>query len=752
MKTLNKRIKRNIKNNLSFYLISTILTMLITAFIIAAASTGNTLTDLIQDYMKRLKVENAEFSTYITIPDDEITRLEKEYDVLLEENSYKDIKEGEKTLRVFKNHTKVNLSETRDGREAVGLFEGTITENYAKENGISVNDVYSFGGMEFVVTGYTTKGDYLFMLKDAGDMFRDNVNFGIINVTAETYDRIDAEEKTCYAVIYNQKENELDFRKRVNADYIMKSYIAKDSNPRISSPESEGEGVSGMAKKLSPILFIIVIALVVMVLGRMIRSEQTLLGTFMALGVTRSEIIRHYVIYGIIPGIVGSVLGLGLSVPFTKAFSAFYIENDYEKLIYETEYNIPACLVALLLPSLLYVLTVLIVSRKLLKASAIELLNNTGKDTKTINILRKRRIRTGLKLKVRSIVGHPGRSAVTVLGVMIASILLLLGFVMKTLMTDMVENGIKETIGYEYLYYLNYLGDADKLPEGSEGASPVLTVYYEIPSSTNQVNIWGVDKSSEYFKMKTMDGEDVDLNGYYITNVASNVWKVKKGDILTFYSIADLSEHSVEISGIIDDNMHTYMYTSIENASRLAGFDGVHYNAMVSGTSIPISADIVASTVVMSEHSALFEELMGPIDAVVYIIIVFGALLCIFIMYLVINMIVGESKTGISVMKVLGFSKKEIGSRVLDVNMILVIIGFLVGIPLTFKVAEVGFADTIEEFGIYFKAELNLRTAVGLLIGFVIIFIAYEISLLLQKRKIAKINMVEALKENRRNE
>jgi putative ABC transport system permease protein len=154
----------------------------------------------------------------------------------------------------------------------------------------------------------------------------------------------------------------------------------------------------------------------------------------------------------------------------------------------------------------------------------------------------------------------------------------------------------------------------------------------------------------------------------------------------------------------------------------------------------------------MSEHSALFEELMGPIDAVVYIIIVFGALLCIFIMYLVINMIVGESKTGISVMKVLGFSKKEIGSRVLDVNMILVIIGFFVGIPLTFKVAEVGFADTIEEFGIYFKAELNLRTAVGLLIGFVIIFIAYEISLLLQKRKIAKINMVEALKENRRNE
>jgi len=49
----------------------------------------------------------------------------------------------------------------------------------------------------------------------------------------------------------------------------------------------------------------------------------------------------------------------------------------------------------------------------------------------------------------------------------------------------------------------------------------------------------------------------------------------------------------------------------------------------------------------------------------------------------------------------------------------------------------------------YFAPVLKISS---LLIGFAIIWLAYEASLLLQKRKIKKIDMVEALKENRRNE
>ena len=50
-----------------------------------------------------------------------------------------------------------------------------------------------------------------------------------------------------------------------------------------------------------------------------------------------------------------------------------------------------------------------------------------------------------------------------------------------------------------------------------------------------------------------------------------------------------------------------------------------------------------------------------------------------------------------------------------------------------------------------FKNSLII-TFFAILIGFVLTWVVYEISLLLQKKKISRIDMVEALKENNRNE
>jgi len=119
------------------------------------------------------------------------------------------------------------------------------------------------------------------------------------------------------------------------------------------------------------------------------------------------------------------------------------------------------------------------------------------------------------------------------------------------------------------------------------------------------------------------------------------------------------------------------------------------------------------------------------------------------VLYLIINMIVAETATNISVMKVLGFSQKEISNRVLNVNHILVCIGYLIGIPAAYMFVKVGYSDTIENYGMLLSPVLTART---LVIGFVLTWVVYEISLLLQKKKISRIDMVEALKENNRNE
>ena len=62
--TINKRAGRSIKKNIAFYIISIILTMLTSMVIVAAVSTGHTLTKVVDDFVKDYKAEDAEFVTY----------------------------------------------------------------------------------------------------------------------------------------------------------------------------------------------------------------------------------------------------------------------------------------------------------------------------------------------------------------------------------------------------------------------------------------------------------------------------------------------------------------------------------------------------------------------------------------------------------------------------------------------------------------------------------------------------------------
>ena len=56
--TINKRAGRSIKKNIAFYIISIILTMLTSMVIVAAASTGHTLTKVVDDFVKDYKAED----------------------------------------------------------------------------------------------------------------------------------------------------------------------------------------------------------------------------------------------------------------------------------------------------------------------------------------------------------------------------------------------------------------------------------------------------------------------------------------------------------------------------------------------------------------------------------------------------------------------------------------------------------------------------------------------------------------------
>ena len=744
--TINKRAVRSVKKNISFYIISIILTIIISILIVAPLSTGHNMTKVINDFVEKYKAEDAEFVTYKPISEDDMRTLENDYDVIMEYSRYKDVKISGSdldglTVRIFDMPEKLNLCDVRDGSMPED-GEALITQDFADIHGIKAGDVVDLGKYSYKVSAFATKADYIYMLEKLSG-YAEKDKFAVMVVTHDDYDKIDADETGYYSIKYN-RDNDKEVREKLNDDYVIASYLAATTNTRISMPVNEGDAVSNMATMYAPIMFIIVLALIVMVLGRNIRNEQYLLGTFIALGFSRKQIVGHYMRFGLLPGIVGSVLGTIAAIPVTKAITYFYIAYDFEKINYTVRYDVAAVLAALILPSLIYCLAIAVQASKLLRKSAVDLLRNTGKNSRAIRIMRNSHARTQLKMRVRSVLGHPGRSVVTVIGVCVAAFCILTGLIMRDSLDSLMHDGLTSSVKYEYLYRLNSLGNGT--PDKGEA---LFQNYYEVENNTVQLSTQGIDEGSKYFPDETDTGEKLDLDKYYLTSAASETYGVRPGDEFTFYNIADLKEHKVKISGVVTDNTHCYLYTSRDNATKLAGVDDGTYNCIISDEKLDLDKDLVASETSMAVSADTMQNIMAPMNAIIIGIEVLGIVLGVFILYLVINMIVSETGTNISVMKVLGFSRKEISNRVLNVNHVLVFIGFLIGIPAAYAFVKVGYSDTIENYGMLLSPVVTVK---ALVLGFIFTWITYELSLLLQKRKISRIDMVESLKENNRNE
>lgn len=579
------------------------------------------------------------------------------------------------------------------------------------------------------------------MLESLSDVYRNNSTFALAIVTESAFEKLSGDENDYYGIIYNS-DNALEARRKINDDYKFVRYLSEDANTRIASVKKQGDSINFMAQGGCPVLFIIVVAIIAMVLSRMIKKETVILGTFLALGYKKKLLIRYYVKYGLIPGIVGSLLGFCLRSPLTSAMVGFYIDNDFEAFNYDLNYSVAATVAALIVPTLLYAATAIIVVLPMLSKPAIQLLNNIHKGSRSVRIFIGKKIKVFRKMQFRSILGHIPRSLVVFLGIGISSMCLMIGFNSYNSMQYIIEHGVDDTVAYKYQYILNYIGEG-KLDEG-EG---VLTYSYEVGGSTAQLSLVGIDGDTKYYPLETRDKEKVDINKYYLTTSASKAFGVGKGDKIKFINSITLDEYERTIDGIIADDMHTYLYTGKSNAAEIIGVNEGSYNVIVSDKEIDIPDDECTRTVNKGASKDSLREMLTPLMTIVYVFVVIGFILALFILYLIVNMIVEESVSTISLSKVLGLSKREISRMILNTNHILVVLGFLIGIPAAYVFSSIQYKDAIAQYGMSFNVKVNpLYT----LIAFLIIWVAYYIALALLKHKAFKTNMVEALKETRK--
>jgi len=737
---LNKRYSRSIKSNLSFYVSTTILTVMTLVLVFMMNIGGAAIWEFGDKFFLSQNLEDANFTTYLPISDEEQAELEEEFGVNLEPQYYNNIETNGTTVRVFKKTHEINLYSITEGKDITANDEVIISEGYAVFNEVSIGDSIQIGEKEYIVTGFFQRPDYLYMLQNEGDSYKNITTFFLAYVTDEEFEEIGS--KNCLYQVRYEGNDSSEFRKAVNEKYFMSSYLSAQENMRIDMVKMQAELMIYLSYILLAVMPLIVVVLVSIVIKRKVQSEQKLIGTLTALGYTKSRLMGHYAGFAVIPGILGGGIGVLLSTVFAQSFGEVCL-LDYEPMRIVCHINPLMAVLGIVVPTMMYVLSAVMAVNKLLKKDTVLLLNgNSEQGEKTYrNLLRKRKMSFRIKYAVRSLIGNPGRTFVVFLGIFLGSFIALLGFGLLDTMDNTKVNMVDEMGSYEYQYVLK-----ERL-EGSEyGGEPVILFVMENLSG-EQFQMFGTEDTNPYLDLKDVEGISVNLkDGYYVTSVMAMLQDLEVGEKLTICNPLTLEETEITVSGIIDNDMQNAVFTNRARVAEILGIDESISNVIMSDVALNIPEDKVMETIKKSDAKEQFRNMTNQMNTMIYFLIGMGAIICVASIYVAVDMLVAENRSNISMLKVLGYDDKNINRIVLRVNHIMVPIGFLLSIPAVFAVSNWFMAFLASFIGMLPKTYI---APTSLLYTAILLCISYFGSLLLLRRKVSKVDMVESLKGNR---
>ncbi len=777
--TLNKRYLRNIKNNFSFYICVCILTMIVVLMYLDFDAAANKAADDLDYFFDEYKVENAQFTTAEDISEEDIKRLEEKYDILMEKQKYIDFKinrsnesvdsDDDKVyeIRLLSTPKKINLyvwaeGDVRESEPQTEVDEGKIILNTGLAEGNSLNegDVIKLGETKFRFAGDFERPDYLFPIKDTTDTFAMKNEFGIGLVSDADFEELmkqikaDDTVKEYYVIRYN-KDNENEVRKSINEDYQMLSYLKADVNTRVNTPKTEMIQTTNLINIVILMLVIFIAIIISVVIGRRIKNDRRQIGVLIALGYRKSMLARHYAFYGIFSGLLGTVMGVILAVCVSdKLLRAIFSKIEPVPMSYNI--SLVDILIAILVPTAMYTFSVYRSAKKVMKTDVITMISGRSHGGGIAKLrLKKSHLKVKTKFKLRQIFGKPARSIIVISGLAFGGMLYAFCLTCIDSMDSYVNNTVDQigTFNYEYFLKSPELGESEK-------GSAILGVSYEVKGRTDVMMLLGID-NPDLINFSDENGNSVEFEDdrFYITSMASLAFDKGIGDEITIVDPITMEEYTVKITDIVKNDSQAAIYCSRKNAvdvldidvealNMMAGNEEtlLPYNIIMSDVPVSIDSENLVKTITKQSLADQINEVKIGMEKLVGIINTFAIIICIVVVYMMVNVLITESTASVSMLKVLGYRNKEINSMVLSVYHFLVPIALIISFMLGYFGTMGVFKANISEYKTYLATCIYPISIVKLT---VLLVASYVLSLILLRGKAGKVDLVESLKDNR---
>lgn len=741
---INKKIKRTMKESKSQYLGSLVLIiiscMLYTMFNLLSSNMASITSSFEKDY----KQEDASF-----IADKKLTNiqdLESKFSMSIEETGTVDYTVSrDKTLRIFSQNSKVDIPAIVEGK-SLGNGGILIDPAYAKANKLKAGDSIKIYDKTFSVAGFMSLPNYIYPLKSETDMLNDPNAFGIAVISKEDFNALN-KGSSFYAIKFNGDKNIVDNKIAQFKDYlkneniIILNWMSISENPRVTYVTAKLDGINSMSSSMPAAILLLTCILTGIVMWRMLKREAVIIGTLYALGYRKKEIMKHYLMYplsiALAGGIIGTILGTFTLRPMLN-FMVMYFNVPVNNVSFSGSYLITS----ILLPVVFLSVCGYFVVNRALKSSPVELMKG-GKDRGKVSLLERLVKLEGLKFstkfKIREQLRSIPRSTFLLLGVVMATMLLLMGFAAKSSLDYMMKDAYQGTFKYQYYYLFNSV----QIGNPSKGEAFSQSPFALKSDDKSGVTVYGINPNSKYIMLKDKSGSKLSTDKVIITKPLADKLKIKPQDTMQLVNKLDSKEYSITVDSIAETYAGEYVYIPLDKFNDMLKYPSDSYIGLWSSEKLDIPENKVLSSGTIDDLKNAFNASIQPLEISVGTIAFMSFIIGLIVIYVVTSLIIEENKESISLMKVLGYRKKEVYSLILNSSSFLVALGYILGVPLLLASLSAMFKSVTKSMNFTFPVTIGYSYVI---VGFVVIYFTYEISKLLSRKKINRISMTEALK------
>ncbi|MFR3877902.1 MAG: FtsX-like permease family protein [Collinsella sp.] len=342
-----------------------------------------------------------------------------------------------------------------------------IDRVFATNNDLAVGDKVELEGRTYTICGIMTQPDSQALFLNNSDFTVNTITYGVAEVTDAGFVALeDAGGAPAYTYSFTFTDRGLSTADRIDveqdmvealtdADARVDDLIDADSNQGIGYARDDVDGDSMMWMTLLDIIIVIMAFVFVVLTDATIEEESAIIGTLLASGYRRREIVLHYLALPAIVGVVAALLGTALGVVFfTEPMRSLYY-GSYSLPPFQVYWSWEIFVKCAVVPAAALILITLVGLLRKMGKTPLQFLRHeaSGKSGTKRGLQLPERMGFVSCFRLRIFLRNLGNFATLFVGIAFASLLLLFGLAILPTMTHYADN-LETSLVAEHQYTL----------------------------------------------------------------------------------------------------------------------------------------------------------------------------------------------------------------------------------------------------------------------------------------------------------